>query len=477
MTSYDLGWARRTDELWWPVYVCNVQPLRKGAFHYLQIEHQPAVKLAHKFNGVLVYYLGIYTFSAQTKVDVKRWSCNERHLFSQQEAIADDADMLTQFTTAMAEAKVFEDQGTLPFLTPSDLRSSLTPPPWPKDIMPGTITWMSHASKSWAPAYVFDPGHLRANHNVATRHEKKQLLQASNPNTYYLVYNFGDCQISLWKRGNAKMLPWGCPEHDKFLLGVPRKHPNEYLSKAMKRLEDFLLAKQNQKKLTIKNAYVVQVSWANPSKNELDPNNDDIAISTVDDTMASSGKDMSTLCVRKRKAVEEAPPAMVMYSKKTHLATVMGTSKRPAIGPQPTASLPPPVPPLFRNGVAWAHVRGQLWWPVYICNPHLWSPQPDSPTLTYDVYSFGYHTMRSRAFTLAQLRPWKCPEAPRLRETIFTALDQSKVSDQETLGNALVEADNYYVEYEQIQSSTDLESKLARLKCNTLAASAAWCCS
>ncbi|ETV86781.1 hypothetical protein, variant 1 [Aphanomyces astaci] len=454
----DLGWARRPNHLWWPVYICQTKMFRKEDLHYLQNEHKSAMEVAVKSKSVLVYYLGQYTFASRTKGDVKQWACPEHNTFSGHETIT-DAEMLLQFTTAMTEAKVYVDTGILPFLAPSDVNQALKPPAWPQDIAPGTITWLKHATKSWTPAYVLDPTHLSAKRGVASSHVKDQLrLAKKNPHKYYLVYKFGECNIMLWKRENAKMLLWGGPEHSKLLLGIPRRESNTFLATAMQRLESFLAAKQNQKKLAVNNAYTVKVSWLRLPSSQIDPNqiqdNDDDDVSTEDeaenDTMASS----------------EAPPAMIIYSKKTHLATVMGTSKRPAISPQPKTSLPPPVPPLFRNGVAWAHVRGQLWWPVYICNPHLWSPQPDSPTLTYDVYSFGYHTMRSRAFTLAQLRPWKCPEAPRLRETIFTALDQSKVSDQETLGNALVEADNYYVEYEQIQSYSNLDINIKRINRN-----------
>ncbi|ETW05022.1 hypothetical protein, variant [Aphanomyces invadans] len=462
-----LGWARR-DTMWWPVYVCSIEHFRRDNLHYLNNEHQPALELEGRCNSRLLYHLGAYKFASGAKSDVKQWRCPEHDKFCHELANVGDANTLAQFNAAMAEAKVFLEEGTLPFLTPSDLDNRKPSPKWPTDIAAGSLVWLSHGIKPWAPAYLFDPNHLSA--KSSSKHNKEQLARAQrNPRNYYLVYQFGDCRLIIWKRGNARMLPWKCPDHSKLLLGVPKGSRGlKYLEIALQRLDGFLATKQNQKKLVIHSDFTVNVSGIrsvtpkdsavshddenseedgavsdNPSEDmqhDIKPPVPPAAPHRAARMIPESTRNYFNPSATKRIRIDEA-----LRGKKTHAAEGNSPQSQHLLSvTEPTALFEPivvPKPTYIQNGVAWAHVHGQLWWPVYICNPILWGPVSVTPKLTCDVYSFGYHTMRSHQFELSAMLPWKSLDAPAIHQTSRTAMCQKTALDQDTFGAAVAEAE------------------------------------
>ncbi|RHY19996.1 hypothetical protein DYB32_010126 [Aphanomyces invadans] len=171
-------------------------------------------------------------------------------------------------------------------------------------------------------------------------------------------------------------------------------------------LQGFLATKQNQKKLVIHSDFTVNVSGIR----SVTPK--DSAVSHDDENSEEDGAVSDNPSEDMQHDIKPPVPPEALRGKKTHAAEGNSPQSQHLLSvTEPTALFEPivvPKPTYIQNGVAWAHVHGQLW---------------------------------SHQFELSAMLPWKSLDAPAIHQTSRTAMCQKTALDQDTFGAAVAEAE------------------------------------
>ncbi|ETW05073.1 hypothetical protein, variant 1 [Aphanomyces invadans] len=276
-----IAWGLLKGYPWWPVYVFDPKKLRPDLYH-LGSAHQQILEQAkaepHKWR--IVYYFASYDFGLHSSAQLKTWGGKDHETFKAGYPATSciEPKVVEQFLNALREVEDYlstdPSERTLPYIDPSELDSSLSPPRpdvidladsdddspsvptnptlFQSPVVPrlpaqtsddvvssvpyNSLAWARPQGLPWWPVYVCDPSQLREDLHHLGRNHVPLLTRARNePHENCLVYYFGRYMFGLLK---TKVKPWNCSEHSVYENG----HPKETFHKRVELVDEFAIA-------------------------------------------------------------------------------------------------------------------------------------------------------------------------------------------------------------------------------------------
>ncbi|ETW05024.1 hypothetical protein, variant 1 [Aphanomyces invadans] len=405
-----VGWASTDGRLWWPVYLCDPHMLA-DELHILGKTHHRAVQAHKKKHTPVVYYLGTYEFEAG-KAQIKEWFCPEFDHFAQEPSLPERAR--DDWCRALAEAQRIRVNGVVPYLLPSDLNKRLSQPRRTCPATEGSIIWIYTRGFPWRPCFVLDPMCLTFTGGHEHFHQFVRLAQ-KEPDTYMLLYFFGNDKVQLRNRSRAEMKAWECPEHDGFLRGIPRTAQSRgELLVAVQSAKQFLQAGCDLNTLVLPGITIHRQPLPRPP---CPPLTSDV----VPPSPLSKKPKTSKSLQRQQSALD----AMTLVTKSS-------PSPRSSNGIMKILTYP--------CGMAWAKLP-TMWTPIIMCQPDEWRDERargHGKRYNDDAYFFATRSIRKWR---GRVKPWRTP-----KNGAFAA-----VLTNVGLHDVYVEAMEYFAQYEKLE--------------------------
>ncbi|KAH9116841.1 hypothetical protein AeMF1_009244 [Aphanomyces euteiches] len=305
--------------------------------------------------------------------------------------------------------------------------------------IPKGLAWGYLKGFPWLPVFVLDPFRLNSKlENLGNGHASILQEAKDNPSAYRFVYYFASNDFGLHKEPLKTLKHWECEEHSLF-LNVHPKHTKpsrrptmlKILTKALGEVEEFLKTNQSPQ-------FLPGLTDSDFAKNEDNEENRLGIKRKKNEPQSFTQEQMSN---KKKKDDDEWSPPR---AKRKHVTpaelksiTSSPTTKSSVNDDNTTSDNSGTVHQHFMPGtvpfdeVAWGHLGGFPWLPVYVIDPYKIRPnlkylgnghqkileqaKLDTNNLRL-VYYFGSHNFGLHTQPAKTMQPWNCSDHEKFKQ-------------------------------------------------------------